>query len=230
MKKRMFMMLVAVVIVVTLVPTIAMAESVTYTVTASASPTEGGTVSGDGTYPEATTVTLTAASNEGYKFINWTENGSEVSTEATITFAAAQNRDLTANFAAKSAVSISETAQNYVYNGIGRSFDITGTPTEDFTVQYMVNGSWTQDAPINAGTYDVKITRFEDADYLAYEKEIDDGLVIAPAVAKVGNSNYYATIKDAVDNWGVGAGNTLTLLDHVTLTDVIKLNSNEQHF
>lgn len=48
----------------------------TYTVTATANPTAGGTVTGGGEYEEGTTVTLTATANEGYTFVNWAENGS----------------------------------------------------------------------------------------------------------------------------------------------------------
>ena len=45
-------------------------------------------------------------------------------------------------------------------------------------------------------------------------------------VAKVGNTEY-ATIDEAIANWTNGS--TLTLLADVTLSDVIKLNSNEYH-
>ena len=43
-------------------------------------------------------------------------------------------------------------------------------------------------------------------------------------VAKVGNTTY-ATIDEAIKNWT--AGSTLTLLSDVTLSDVVKINSNE---
>ena len=69
-----------------------------YTVTASANPTEGGSVSGMGTYNHGTSVTLTATANEGYDFMNWTENGAVVSTDATYTFVITANRNLVANF------------------------------------------------------------------------------------------------------------------------------------
>ena len=48
-------------------------------------------------------------------------------------------------------------------------------------------------------------------------------------VAKVGNTEY-ATIDEAIANWGTGEGNTLTLLSNVTLSDVIKLKSTEHHY
>ena len=61
---------------------------------------EGGSVSGGGTYLEGTNCTVSATANEGYIFVNWTEDGEEVSTEATYSFTVTGNRTLIANFAA----------------------------------------------------------------------------------------------------------------------------------
>ena len=69
-----------------------------YIITATANPTEGGTVSGAGTYEMSTTCTLTATANAGYTFTNWTENGEVVSTEAEYSFTVTGDRDLVANF------------------------------------------------------------------------------------------------------------------------------------
>ena len=69
-----------------------------FNITASANPTEGGTVTGTGTYNQGTNCTLTATTNEGYTFINWTENGEEVSTEMNYSFNVMANRTLVANF------------------------------------------------------------------------------------------------------------------------------------
>ena len=43
-------------------------ERIYYTVTLSANPSEGGTVSGGGTYAAGTKVTISATANEGYEF------------------------------------------------------------------------------------------------------------------------------------------------------------------
>lgn len=65
----------------------------------SANPSEGGRVEGGGTYLQGVeTCTVTAEANDGYAFINWTENGEEVSTEAEYTFTVESNHNLVANF------------------------------------------------------------------------------------------------------------------------------------
>ena len=71
---------------------------ITHTVSVSADPAAGGTVTGSGTYQENTSVTVTATANEGYTFKHWTENGSEVSASASYTFNAAADRTLVAVF------------------------------------------------------------------------------------------------------------------------------------
>ena len=70
----------------------------TYTVTVSANPAEGGTVSGGGEATEGTKVTVTATPASGYHFVSWTENGETVSQEASYTFTLEANHTLTAIF------------------------------------------------------------------------------------------------------------------------------------
>jgi len=72
-----------------------------YTITISASPTEGGTVSGRGVYKHGETVDLTAEADDSYRFKNWTEDGIVVSTDANYSFTASANRNLLANFIEK---------------------------------------------------------------------------------------------------------------------------------
>jgi hypothetical protein len=66
-----------------------------YTITVN---TENGTVTGAGTYDYGTNVTLTATPNTGYKFVNWTKEGVEVSTDAEYIFTATEDVELVANF------------------------------------------------------------------------------------------------------------------------------------
>ena len=69
-----------------------------YTITASADPMEGGTVTGSGNYEYGATCTLTATANYEYTFVKWTKNGEEVSTEATFTFTVTASEDYVAHF------------------------------------------------------------------------------------------------------------------------------------
>lgn len=71
---------------------------VTYTVVTSVNPSSSGTTSGDGSYSENASVNIEATANTGYAFVNWTENGTEISTDASYTFSIQSNRDLVANF------------------------------------------------------------------------------------------------------------------------------------
>ncbi|MDR2927615.1 MAG: Ig-like domain-containing protein [Cytophagaceae bacterium] len=81
-----------------------------FTVTLEATPAEGGDVTGDGNYVEGKSVTVTATANTGYEFVNWTEDGEEVSADAVFNFTAEANRNLVANFVLKSyTVTVSST-------------------------------------------------------------------------------------------------------------------------
>jgi hypothetical protein len=74
----------------------------TYDVALSADPPEWGSVSGDDTnIPHGTSVTVTATPNETYMFVNWTEKGVEVSTDAAYTFEIMDDRNLVAHFTPK---------------------------------------------------------------------------------------------------------------------------------
>ena len=72
-----------------------------YNITLTANPAEGGSVAGAGSYATGTSVTVSARTNGNYKFINWTENGTVVSTDASYTFTINSDRTLTANFGFK---------------------------------------------------------------------------------------------------------------------------------
>lgn len=65
-----------------------------------ASPAEGGTVSGAGSYNMTSTATVKAEANKGYHFVQWQdEDGTAVSKDASYTFQVTQTQTLTAVFA-----------------------------------------------------------------------------------------------------------------------------------
>ena len=53
---------------------------------------------GSGNFNHGETCVVTATPNEGYAFVNWTENGATVSSDASYTFTVDDDRDLVANF------------------------------------------------------------------------------------------------------------------------------------
>lgn len=69
-----------------------------YTISLSANPSAGGTVSGGGAFAENSTATITATANSNYRFTGWFENGSQVSTDASYTFTVSADRTLVAGF------------------------------------------------------------------------------------------------------------------------------------
>jgi hypothetical protein len=76
--------------------TIAVAS--TYTISASANPNIGGSITGVKTYNRGETATLNAISNVGYKFVDWSLDGTSVSTNPTYSFMVNANMSLVANF------------------------------------------------------------------------------------------------------------------------------------
>jgi hypothetical protein len=69
-----------------------------YTVSVSASPSNGGSVIGGGTYNSGASVTVIATANSGYTFTNWTENSNVVSLSSSYTYTVTGNKTLIANF------------------------------------------------------------------------------------------------------------------------------------
>lgn len=74
-------------------------ETLRYNITAGVNDESMGSINGTGYYLEGAAVSVAAISNDGYHFVNWTENGSEVSTSTTYNFNATATRSLVANFA-----------------------------------------------------------------------------------------------------------------------------------
>lgn len=72
-----------------------------YTITVSASPTAGGTVSGGGTYRSGKPCTLTATPNAGYTFDGWYEGSTKLSSNTSYSFTVSSNRTITGKFIKK---------------------------------------------------------------------------------------------------------------------------------
>ena len=114
-------------------------------ISVTANPNEGGSVTGANTYNYGTTATLTATANEGYTFVNWTEGGQEVSTNATLEFTVTGARTLVANFSLNS-YAVSATANP------SAAGTITGAGT------YSHGAEVTVSTTVNTGFYFVSWT------------------------------------------------------------------------
>lgn len=97
-------------------------------------------------------------------------------------------------------VSVNPDAGNtaYVYDGTGKPFAFTTLPSDDiegFTVEYRSadssdDAAWLIDVPMNAGSYDVRVTRAADGDYNAFKQIFESGVVIAKAKATAPDIRY----------------------------------------
>ena len=132
-------------------------------ITANAVPEEGGTVTGGGAYWIGETCTLQAVANEGYTFVDWTENGQQVSAEPTLSIFVMESHDLQANFSVNSyEVSVEaqpEEGGTVAGTGIydyGTTVTVSATPNEHFE---FVN--WTEDGVMvsNSAEYTFTLNR-----------------------------------------------------------------------
>ena len=140
-----------------------------YDITATANPTEGGTITGAGTYNHFSTCELTATPATGYHFINWTKNGTEVSTNTTYSFTVTEAASFVANFEINSydiTVSANPTeggtaggAGTYTH---GSTVDLTATPATGY---HFVN--WTKDGQQVSTVANYSFTATEAGDYVA---------------------------------------------------------------
>jgi len=95
-----------------------------FTVILSGNPQAGGSTNGAGSFNAGSLVTVTATPNNGYTFVNWTENGIIVSgANATYEFVIANDRTLVANFMLNT-VAIGECLNPIVDLGMAKNFAI----------------------------------------------------------------------------------------------------------
>lgn len=122
-------------------------SQITYTVALSSSPAAGGTTSGGGTYGSGTTATVTAAPATGYRFVNWTQGGTAVSTNQNYSFTVSGNIILVANFAVADytiTTSVSPAGSGTVSGGgsfnYGASVTVRATPVSGYQFTNWTEG------------------------------------------------------------------------------------------
>lgn len=82
-------------------------------IAATVNPSEGGIVTGTGTFEEGDTCTLVATPNEGYLFENWSNEGNIVSDSTTYSFIVTEDATYMANFTWTNPISI-----DYISDGL----------------------------------------------------------------------------------------------------------------
>lgn len=132
-----------------------------FTITATANNALMGSIVGSGEYYEGGTAMLTANANPGFRFVNWTKEGVEVSTDATYLFTVTEDVELVANFEVilldiennegildylndqTVDVAVYRSLTAGMYNTLCLPFDVndlTGTPLENATI-WQYNGA-----------------------------------------------------------------------------------------
>lgn len=143
---------------------------VQYTVATGSFPATGGSASGGGSFTAGSSVNALAAPNPGYAFVNWTENGVQVSTSASYTFTLTASRTLTANFVMKPTdaitVSASPSGGGRVSGGgtfkAGSSRTVTAAPNAGY-----VFANWTENGGVVSGSASCTFTLRSDRNLVA---------------------------------------------------------------
>ena len=145
-------------------------EALTYAVTATTIPSDGGKVDGVGTYNFGQQCTLTAEPSPGFNFFNWVKDGVIYSTDASITFTVYENADFIANF---SYIEYEVLTEVDPYNGgtifksegnhYGDIVTLTVTPAEDFVFQ-----NWTENGVVVSEELSFSITLTDHHYFIAH--------------------------------------------------------------
>ncbi len=224
----------------------------TYNVSVSVSSAGGGTVTGSGEYAENASATVTATANPGYKFVKWTENGTDVSTSVSYTFTVTGNCALVAEFT-KTEVELKYTVTVNSGSGSGEyaenaSVPITANEPEtgkqfkEWTgadgLTFTSGSSTTSNATFTMPTNAVELTAvYEDITYaisvsptsLDFGK-VQAGYTTAPTaqtvtVKNTGNKEITLTQPASTTNYTVGTLSVDTLAPNAEATFTVTPNT-----
>ena len=161
------------------------------------------------TYDTSAPLTANAFTNAGYNFAGWSESkGGEVkypdgTSVKNLTAENGKTITLYAVWTAKKVIPAFDSnnaIQSYKYDGSTKQYALT-SELEEFTITYK-QGEAAVTEPKDVGTYDVIISRAEDATYAAFSQTITGGLVITAA-------DYPVTV--SADRTAVTGGGTVKL-------------------
>ena len=203
-----------------------------YTISATASPSNGGTVSGAGSYYSGTNCTLTATPNTGYTFTNWKKGNTVVSTEATYTFEVTGNASYTANFTAIPQYTITATANptaGGTVNGGGTFYENTQCTLTATANTHYEFANWTKNGNVVSTnptyTFTVTAAGAYTANFTALQQHtvtcaaVENGTISANPTMAYKNETVTLTATPAsgyfFGGWNVTAGNqTITVTDN----------------
>lgn len=136
-------------------------------------PVGSGTTTGDGPYMVGANATVTAISEPGYAFVNWTDNGTVVSSNPAFTLVMDVNHSLVANFQLDGLPLITQQPQAQTVNpGANVTFSVIATGTGTLSYQWRKN-----EKPIDgatASTYSLALV--SEADQAGYDVVINDDM------------------------------------------------------
>ena len=138
----------------------------TYTIGVTANPSNGGTVSGGGSFTHGQSCTVSATANTGYTFINWTENGAQVSSQAEYTFSVNGNRNLVAHFISTVGVKEDMTSANIYPNPFTSVVRITTERTAQDISVYDVFGRLLMQQPVSGMQFEIDLSELSPGAYL----------------------------------------------------------------
>ncbi len=140
-----------------------------YNINVLASPAEGGTVNGSGTYNAGDAVTLTATPATNYYFVGWKENGQTISTSSSYTFFAEADRTITGVFSCYCHSQVTLTAgEGTISDGSGNADYLPGT-----NCRWLIR-------PVGAQSITLTFTSFNTIQGLDYVDVYDGADVTAP--------------------------------------------------
>ena len=140
---------------------------VSYTIAASADPTAGGSITGEGTYNHGATCTLTATPNVNYTFVNWTMNGNVVSTNASYSFTVTEDVSYVAHFELITGVDENTNNDFVIYpNPVKDKLMVVSQETVDRCCIYTVSGSLVISQDANSDTFEVEVGALRSGTYI----------------------------------------------------------------
>ena len=135
--------------------------------------TTGGNTTGDGTYDNGETATVTATANEGYIFKGWYENGELVSADASYSFTVTSDRTLTAKFATYYTITTVAQTGGSVSGGGQFEPNATATITAEANAGYYFIGWYDENEELVTAETTYSLTVLKNRTFTAkFEKKV----------------------------------------------------------